>query len=413
MGKALMVTRDQSGAGLISADFNNFFGNQTRNTSETNSRATATEAMTFSKLRGNVYSGGSGTNSFRFRKNAADGNQLGTAVGAVTYEDASNTDVLAANDTFGVAYTDTGTDSLGWMACNVEFASGHGNLHGSANWGGSSIVTASSTTFWPLSGNMNGGGTTESNAQWKNRAYTSWEALQVRVPSNARTNTTSYRNRINGAFGTLQVDFAAGVTGTVVDTGPADALADGDLICVSTETLTGTEAIFTSFVLGTFKSTSNKSQIWAGSTGSASRTASATEHFITIGGGIKGIDTSPTEVACRCKVGFEAIVSHLACNVTANTCTGTVTVRVLKNGTQLLTLAIGAGATGIIENTVDTGEINNTDSLSIGIAGGTSGSITFRGLGVTFSPLAPVTSGLHESVWFSGVPHYPSVIMGR
>lgn len=391
MGKALMVARDQAGTALISGDELNFFGNNTRQGVEANAQFTATEACTFSGLRGRVFSGGSGTNTFQFRKNAANGNQVASVAGAGAFEDSSNTDVLATNDLFNVAYTDDGTDSIHWIASNVEFSSGHGNFHGSANFGGSIFDLDSTTTFCSLSGSINSdGATTEADVQWKNHAYTSWEALQVRVTANARTTTSTFRDRINGANGGFQIDFAAGVTGTVVDTSTASSLSDGDLLCVSV-TLGGTtlaEDLLVSFVGGTFKSSTNKSQIWAGSQSGSSRTASATANYCCLGGGIPAGFSSVTETNTRIKPGFAGIAAYLSCYISASTTGGNMTLKLMKNGTAAITLTISAAATGIIENTVDTVEFNSTDELSYEIDEGTSGSATFHAIGITLLPLS-------------------------
>lgn len=392
MGKALMVTKDQAGSAWISGDDLNVFGNNTRQGSEANAQFTATEACTFSKLRGNIFSGGSGTNNFRFRKNTADGNQLGTRAGPGAFEDASNTDTLAANDLFSIAYSDDGTDSLGWVAANVEFSSGHGNFHAGSAFGGAVFDLDSTTTFILPAGSVNSDGdTTEANVQWRNRAYTSWEALQIKVNGNARTTTSTFRDRINGANGGFQIDFAAGVTGTVVDTSTASSLAAGDLICVSVTLGAGAaEDLTIGIIGGTFKSTTNKSEIWCGSNSGAARTASATEHYQTIGGGISswGGGGSTTEANTRIKPGFAGIASNLRALISASTTGGNMTVKLYKNGSAVITLTIGAAATGQLENSTDSIEFNETDEFSFGVDEGTSGSATFHGIGITFSPLA-------------------------
>lgn len=391
MGKALMVARDQSATALISGDDLNFIGGNTRQSTEASAQLTATEACTFSGLRGNIFSGGSGTNNFRFRKNTADGNQLGTRAGPGAFEDAVNTDTLAANDLFSVAYTDDGTDSVHWIAANVEFASGHGNFHGSAGFGSIVFDLDNTTTFCALSGSINSdGASTETEVQWKNHAYTSWEALQVRVGANARPvgSTSTFRRRINGSNSGTQIDFAPGVTGTVVES-TSGALADGDLVCVSVTLGAGAaEDLSITFIAGTFKSTSNKSEIWAGSQSGASRTASATEHFTTVGGSILSGIGSISEANSRIKVGFAAIVSNLRCNISASTTGGNMTVKLYKNGVAAITLTIAAAATGQQENSSDTVEIDADDELSYGIDEGTSGSATFKGIGITLLPIS-------------------------
>lgn len=389
MGKALMVVRESNETGLTTGDEIALLGTTTASATEALARVIASEACTISGLRGAIYQGGSGTNTFQFRKNGVNGNQVGSRVGTGAWADTTNSDSLAANDEFNIAYTDDGTDSVCWCAANIEFSSGHGNIHGS-DGPGLILDVDSSTRFLPLSGSINSDGTaTEANVQWKNRGYTSWEALQTRVHANARTSTSTFKNRINGADGGFQIDFAAGVTGTVLDTSTASSLADGDLINISVTLGAGAaEDLTVGFFAGTFKSSTYKSETWTGHQNGATRTASATAHYLVPGGAIPnaiGVLT-PSESNSRVKVGFAAIVSNLRCYVSANTYTGNCTIKLFKNGSSAITLTISASGTGWQENSSDTVIINDTDELSFEIDEGTANSITIHSIGITFSP---------------------------
>ncbi len=386
------------------------FGDNTSGSTEANTQVTATEACTLSDLRGTINSGGSGTNTFQFRKNGANGNQVASRAGTGVFEDAVNTDALITNDLFNIAYTDDGTDSNCWIGANVEFSSGHGNFHGAAASNGGSGATFnndSATNFLPFGGSLNGDAEagTEADAQWKNRGYTSIEALQVRVSSNARTTTSTFKDRKNGADGGFQIDYAAGITGTVVDTSTASSLSDGDLINVSLAMGSGAaENLVVPFVCGTFKSTTGKSEIWAGDAAGEPRTASGTANHSAIGGGL--VINTVSDANYRSKIGFAAVVSNLRCYVSANTYSGNCTVKVKKNGTSVITLTISAGATGWQENSSDTNTITDTDELSFEYDEGTSGSITIQSVGITFSAISTSnyvasergTRGLHRGL---------------
>lgn len=389
MGKALMVVRESNETGLTSGDEIALLGTSTASATESFARVIASEACTISGLRGAIYSGGSGTNTFQFRKNGANGNQVGSRAGTGVWADTTNSDALAANDEFNIAYTDDGTDSVCWCAANIEFSSGHGNIHGS-DGPGLILDVDSSTRFLPLSGSINSDGTTtEANVQWKNRGYTSWEAMQVRILANARTSTSTFKNRINGADGGFQIDFAAGVTGIVLDTSTASSLADGDLINISVTLGTGAaEDLTAGFFVGTFKSSTNKSETWTGHQNGATRTASATAHYLVLGGGLPNTIGTLTlsESNARVKVGFAAIVSNLRCYISANTYTGDCTLKLFQNGSAVITKTITAGATGWQENSSDTIIIDDNDELSFEIDEGTANSITIHSIGVTFSP---------------------------
>src|SRR3990167_9871332 len=263
MGKALMVAA--TGVALATGDECNLIGYGTDATAEANTQARATEDCTFSLLGFNVISGGSGTNNLRFRDAGADGNQLATRAGAGVAEDTTNSDVLSAADLFNLAYTDTGSNStISWIKGLVEFSSGHGCFHGAVDFVGAVHDVPSTTRFIGLSGNLGtDGGTTEENSAFKARGYDTFEALQVRITVNARSNNSIFRNLINLGDGTGSITFATTETGLKTVTGLGDAIPDGQTINVSITLDTGTEDLAVAFVCGTLKSSTSKQDIWA------------------------------------------------------------------------------------------------------------------------------------------------------
>jgi len=240
MGKALLLFNNSSALNNLS--WGTFVGTAD-NSTESDTRTNCTEAATFSNFRARIRSGNSGTATLTFLKGGVDTSQTFSIVGVGDGEDTVNSDALAASDLFNWRYNDTGTNStFDWMAANVTFSSGHGNFHGAANSSGNVFDLESTTTFVSFNGDLRlDGQATEDNVEWKVRGYNSFEALQVRVLANARTNTSSFRNRINGADGSLLAEFAGGATGLVSDTSPADTITDGQTINASVTLGTGLE----------------------------------------------------------------------------------------------------------------------------------------------------------------------------
>jgi hypothetical protein len=397
MGKALLMA--STAATLASGDECNLFGYGSDTTTESAAQASCTEAATFSNLRANVISGGSGTNNFQFRDAGANGNQLASIAGTGVIEDAVNTDVLSAADLFNIAYTDTGTAStISWIAGNIEFSSGHGNFHVGAAYGGVVCDAASATRFLPLMGSLGADGTlSEDGVEWTVRGYDSFEALQVRVTANARSNNSIFKNRINAGDGGGSITFATTETGLKTVTGLGDAITDGQTINSSITLGTGVEDLTVSFVGGTFKSSTNKSETFTFfRLNGLARTASATAHYVPIGGDFSVL-TAYTEAQARIKVGFAAVVSNLRCYLSANTYTGNGTLKLYQNGSAVLTTTITAsGGAGWYENTSDTITIDDNDELSFEFDEGTGGSITIHSAGITFSPVSGTTDGALE-----------------
>ena len=366
----------------------NFFA-ASDSVTEADTQANCTEDATFSFMAARIVAGNSGTATFGFRDAGANGSETFQISGVGTNEDAVNSDVLSAGDLFNIAYTDTGTNSTsGWLKTNVAFALGHGNFHGAGNFAGTICDAQSSTRFMALSGNTSSdGNATEDNVEWKQHGYTSFEALQVRIIANARINNSDFKNRINGADGSLLCQFAGGATGLVTDNSPADSLSDGQTINTSITLDTGVEDLTLAFVLATLKSSSSKSETWAGAQNGGARAASATAFYMPIGGFIT--TTNLAETDARIKVGFAAVVSNLRCYLSANTYTGNGTLKLYQNGVAVITTTITAsGGAAWYENTSDTITIDADDELSFEFDEGTSGSITIHSAGITFAPVA-------------------------
>lgn len=384
MAKALMVSATASS--LSSGDFANIAGYGNDSTTETFARIQATEAATFSNLRARIISGGSGTNNFQFRNNGADGNQLATRAGTGDCEDAGNTDTVSAGNPFDVAYTDDGSASvISWLAANVSFSSGHGNFHVGATYNGSVHDVPSSTRFIGFAGTLSGDGlATEAQAAWRSRGYTSVEAIQVGIESNARTNDSTFRNRINAADGTGVITVGAGVTGLLTDTTIGDSLAAGDGFCMSVALGSGIQDLVLDQVGITLKSSSLQSETWASFAAGLARAASATPNYYCIGGRLNG---SLTEAQERVKPGFAGVAKNLRCYLSANTYTANGTLKLMLNGSAVLTTTITLlGGAGWYENTADTVNFDDNDELSFEIDEGTTGSITIHMIGITFAP---------------------------
>lgn len=390
MGKALMVGGAfAAGISHGSGDETNFIGSANDSATELNSQVSCTEDAAFTGLRGRILSGGSGTNTFQFRDNTANGQNVAARAGAGVFEDTTHTDSLQAADVFDVAYTDTGTNSVcSALAINVEFASGHGNFHGAANFTGAVIFDlASTTTFIGIGGDLVADGSaTEAPVQWKTRAYTSWEALQVRAITNGRANNSDFVNRTNGATGAALCRFAAATTGLVVDTAVGDAIADGDLVNVALTLGAGVEDLTISFIVATLKSTSSKSDTFTLNQAGLARAASTTASYVQIGGHFESFGT---DANARIKPGFAGVASNLRCYLSVNTYTGAATLKLMQNGSAVLTTSIGAaGGAAWYENTADSISFVATDEFSFEIDEGTGSTATIRSIGLTFAPAA-------------------------
>jgi hypothetical protein len=366
------------------------------NSTESNTQVVTPVAGTIDGLRVYISTGGSGTNNFRFRKNGANGNELATRSGPGFAEDTVNSDTLAAADNFNIAYTDTGTNSgYPYVAANIELSSGHGNLHAAMSYVGVVWDVASSTRYAPISGDLIADGVAAAdiaNVQWENRSYTSCDAISIQIAANARTNDSTFSLNVNGSDVGTPVTIGAGLTGTFSATGLGISLSPGDLVCYSVTLGSGVEDLTIRVMCGAFKAPA-ASEIWAVAQTGVARAASATANYYGLGGEL--FDFAAGETATRCKIGFAARCANLRCYVSANTYSGDATLKLMVNGTARITTTITAGATGWIRNGTDTYDISATDECCYEVDEGSSGSITFRSMGVSFDPIptAPISNG--------------------
>ena len=385
MTKALMVF-SANATGQANGNEANLFGAASATTgTEANTQAAASQDATFSKLGGNVISGGSGTNNIRFRDAGANGNQLASVAGTGLSEDAVNTDALSAADLFNIAFTDDGTNpTYSWIKANVEFASGHGCFHGNAKYDGRVFDAASETRFIAFSGGLVAdGSTTEANVAFKNRAYDTFAAMQVRATANARTNDSIFKNRIASGDGSGVITFGAGVTGLLQDTAIGDSIADGAIVCASITLDTGVEDLTVSIVGCTLTSSTKECECLVVSEGGIARAASATAHYLPLGGLIETL-TAFTEAQARVKPGFAGTARNLRCYLSANTYSVNGTLKLFVNGVEALSDTITLlGGAGWFENAVDTVSFDDNDELSFEFDEGTTGSITIHQVMIT------------------------------
>ena len=380
MGKALLVT---TGGSVASGNETNLFGNSS-NATETNSQYSATEGADFTGLGYRIASGGSGSNTVRFRDNGANGQNVAVRSGTGTADDTTHTDTLTAGDLFNLAMTNTGTNPIySFVRANVEFASGHGSFHGALTPAGVVCDVASSTQYLPINGNLSSDGNpTIAQVQWKNRGYTSLEGFQVRVTANARVNDSVFSININGSDVGTPITFSAGATGLQTVTGMGIGLADGDLVCVSMALGSGVEDLTVSLVGATMKSANGESEVCAASQSGTNKSASGTPSYFAPGGGAL---SNSAEANTQVRVGFAARVRNFRCYIRGNTFTGDGTLTVRVNGVDRISITIPAGgADGWLENSVDTYDIAATDVVQYKLVGGTSGSIWIHSIGITF-----------------------------
>jgi hypothetical protein len=315
-----------------------------------------TEAATLSYFQAYIFLGGSGTNTVTLRDTGVNTSVTANRSGTGALSDTTNSATLAAADLVNYAFTDTGTDPVySYTSMVVSFTTGHGNFYSSS--GSTNFATASVTRYISIAGELVATAT-ETDAQVKNRAWTSIEAIQVYVSANARTTTTTVRNRINAANGTGTFTIGSGVTGNLRDTTIGDALSSGDLLCISVATSTGTQTLTMTVAGATLKSSTGvkcdlynhfQSGTFYPIYGVA--TTGPTEPITYGSGGLYFELGYYTETTAGIPAPYALVASNPRCYLTQNSYAASATYALRKNSANAITVTIGAGATGWFEDT--------------------------------------------------------------
>jgi len=324
-------------------------------TAEALAQQTCRNPGTVSNLRVRVPSNSRTATTVTFRKNGADAAPTLTITASTTgtFEDTSNSVALADGDLYDVAVT-TGTGTanmhLAYVYCDYDITGSLTQRFCASN-NDQNLSTASVDRFDRFCGLLSAS-TTESSRQSDWRAGTASNFL-IGISSNARSTTTTFRFRVNGADGNQVISVGSGVTGTLEDTTNTDSIVVNDSISMKSTTGTGTGTLrygVSSFV---FDATSGKQFVLADGGFSHNTTC----YWPLIG----GVNDVTTESQVQFPLPFAVTMSELRFTVTSNASTVITTFNTRVNGANgALTASVGAGATGTFADLV------NSQSLSAG-----------------------------------------------
>jgi hypothetical protein len=353
---------------------------------EANRYRTYQHATTLSNLFVRIeLNGTTATSTLGVRKNGVNG-ALTVSIGAGAtgvFEDVTNSDTVAIGDEM-VYVCDTGaggTLTVSLISVLSDPTSGN-TIETQIITGSANLSNASETRYAPVNGGP-GLSTTEANHKCRCRTAAVWENLYVQVSANARSTDTIFGSRKNGAAGSLTLTVGASATGVFEDLSNADTLAAGDDYNFFMTTGTGTGTLTFQLLSAEFVTTSRKFPLLIADGAGVAQAFNVTNYF-PIAGMI--VDPSTTETFQQLPTRLAITLSDLTVLVTANTiATSATTVTVRSNaGNTVLTVSIGAGATGVFEDLTNTVAIGSTESINyVVVTPNTSGSITIRNIGVT------------------------------
>lgn len=364
---------------------------------------------TFSGMSTNVSTNTvNASTTFRFRKNAANGNQTFSVGSSATgqFQDLVNTDTVTAGDLVDYSTVSGGTSgTMSPQTTTFTFDTSTSTTLSSTriaitNISGQDTYTGASTTYFqPICGYFPATTTsTEASSQVKMQYSGTFKNLAVRLQSNSRTTTTTIRLRKNGANGNLTVAFGSTVSGLLEDTSNSDAVTGGtDLICFSMVNGTGTLAIIYSFISVEFQNTTDPGLGLIALTNPLRGALGRTNTYYQQIGGFFDPTTSEPEAQSQIKVAEAWKFKGLAINAPVNGITsGNTTITLRKNGADTtLVASVTASTTGWFQDTthsetVAVGDLVNY-KIIIGTGSGTQ-TCTIAGMTMTTEMAGTVTT---------------------
>lgn len=353
-------------------------------TTEANVEARFRIAGVFSNLWCNVNTVSSSSVLIRFRKDNGNGNQ-NVAVNSVgNAEDTTNVDYVSSGEDINLMYDRTSGQS-GVAQTRILFHANGPNVvvpYIATSPGGFGISTTT-RYFSPVEI----GGATGETAVFQKEVFAAgtWSNLQVYTSANTKSATTTFRSRINAANGNMSVSFAAGVSGLAVDTSNSDALVVGDLLTISME-ISGTGTITSNTVYSQIAYTSDAAiGLYSDTRTNATRTASATVHYLPILGNFQSV-AETTESRVQVCLGVAGTISEFTFHITSNNYTGSSTAQLrinAANANSVVTLP--ATTNGSVKDSVNTDKVDIDDLLSIAFSGGTANTAALRGVSFKFT----------------------------
>ena len=200
-----------------------------------------------------------------------------------------------------------------------------------------------------------------------------WSNLYIRVVTNDR-GAGSLVSRVNGADGAQSVTIGAGATGEMEDTTNSDSVSAGDEINNRLITGSGGTTFIHRVVSSNYQASSGDVMLWSAFGGNNITVNNVTRYFVLAGNSGGDSTTTQTEASNQYSSRCAGTWRHLQINVETNTRGVTCTMRSRVNGGNGgQSIAIGAGATGIFEDTSGTDAIVSGDEINYAITYGADG----------------------------------------
>lgn len=222
---------------------------------------------------------------------------------------------------------------------------------------------------------------TEANGTVNQRPAGVYSNLWCRVSANTNNTATTVKVRKNSSDGTIVISIGADTTGEFEDTTHTDTFADGDDFSIQTAfTLNSGATTIDQYAILFDATTNTVTNVGANAASPQTLSSASATRYLHISGNITLSLT--TETTAQHEFKSSCTFKKTQIRMTANTRGTATTLRFRKNaGNGNQTVSIGAGVTGILEDTSNTDSIVSGDKVNWSIVTGTgTGNFTINGV---------------------------------
>lgn len=318
----------------------------------------------------------SGNTTLTIRQNGSDTGVTVTIPQNTTglFQDLTNSVSVSTGDLMSIGVTTTaGTIALVSITALFESDNGDTVQHFVSVAGGNFV--SSDRFIRPVTQTMPNNITVEADAATKILHDSTIVGIQVYVSANSRTNTATFRTRVNGATG-ISRSFTTGTTGNLSNTGSQSMVA-GDTFNTGTSLSSGTGSITPSLISLCVVSDNPREITLLGSNPLA-RNNSTSNLWAYVGGSI--VFSSTAENITRLYPVTPGVLSKMTFRVSANTATASLNYVMRVNGADANQTITYTSGTGWFEDASNSDTVGSSDYVGIRTARTASGtgSTTFQ-----------------------------------
>lgn len=337
-----------------------------------------------------------GDTTFTVRVNGADTALTVTVPQSSTgrFQDLTNTISVSATDLVSIGVTTTAGSTTSVPSITTLFTSDSGDsVQYNMAFDAGSYSSGTQPRVFRIAGHLTGSPTVEADNQALMQHAGNITAIGAYVSANARTTTTTFRNRINGANGTCTFAVTATSTGLFTDTTHSDAFVAGDLMNGIYTWASGSNAI----VLRNFQYTlvsTNPRELTLISGNTISKNSSTGTAWNFAAGAI--MNSGAGEGVCRSYPTTPGVMSGLAYYASADTATQDLTYQIRKNGAN--------GSQSVVVTVAGwVQDVTNSDTFSSSDYSGMNGSRSVAGSGSTSMQSTSMLYTMDEIITFKPI----------